>query len=131
MFEIADDKDANLAVFDEVRHFYRGGSGSTFDPILRIWCAGAEKNIAGLGTLQRPKGTPVELRTELTCLYLFDLAYIEDVEHWAEMGLPEGFAPPPPDERYAFSFYNKATRTQGMYRIRVSEPDRKARWSYG
>lgn len=131
LFEIASDKEANLAVFDEVRHFYRGGAGSTFDPILRIWCAGAEKNIAGLGTLQRPKGTPVELRTELTCLYLFDLAFEDDIEHWGEMGLPPGFRPPPRDERYAFRFYNKQTRKQGTYRLAVTAPERKARWSYG
>lgn len=82
----------------------RGGS----DAILRCARAGRERGLSLLFGTQRPKGIPVQIRTELTKLYLFALDYASDVKELEEMGYP-GKRFPPSENDHIFTYWDKSS----------------------
>lgn len=75
-----------LIVVDELADFYeRRTLGDIFQRISRN---GRERDIAFIAGSQRPRKVPVEVMTEFLRLYLFELDYVEDIEHIIEFGLP-------------------------------------------
>lgn len=92
----------------------RGGS----DAILRTARAGRERGCSLLLATQRPPGIPVQVRSELTKLYLFRLDYAEDVKGLGEMGYPYRDNPAPDDDRI-FRFWDKTHRKNGAPLMKV------------
>lgn len=116
-FHSANAKYKQLVVVDELADYF-GSSGAIRrgNAIMRCVRSGREKGVAVLGASQRPKGIPKALLTEMTSLYLFDLAFAEDVAHVREMGLPEDVRIP--SAPHAFYFFSRANPTaRGIYRL--------------
>ena len=82
----------------------RGGS----DAILRCARAGRERGLSLLFGTQRPKGIPVQIKSEMTKLYLFRLDYANDVKELRDMGYPgDKFSPPEKD--WLFRLWDKSS----------------------
>lgn len=113
-------KYAQLLYVDELADFYDStGHSSAGDPFLQAVRSGRERGVSVLAASQRPRAIPKSVITELTNLYLFDLAYDKDLEHLQEMGLHE-----PVDmariRRNPHSFYffsRKEPGAAGYYRL--------------
>ena len=82
----------------------RGGS----DAILRCARAGRERGLSLLFGTQRPKGIPVQIKSEMTKLYLFRLDYAKDVAELRDMGYP-GDKYPAPTKDHLFRLWDKST----------------------
>jgi hypothetical protein len=80
-----------LLVVDELADFYeRRTLGDIFQRVARN---GRERDCAFIAGSQRPRKVPVEVMTEFLRLYLFELDYIEDIDHIVQFGLPWGGYP--------------------------------------
>jgi hypothetical protein len=70
--------------------------------------SGRGKGVVFLGAAQRPRWFPVEILTECSKLYLFQMDFEEDMEHLRNMGIPKDLVPPNQD--FAFRYFNKKPR---------------------
>lgn len=105
-----------LAYVDETADFFgTGGQARRGDSLLKIVRAGREKGVAFLGGSQRPKGIPKSLLTEVTQLYVFQLAYPDDLDHIREMGLPPEFTVPA--QEHTFAFYSRKSKLYGHFKL--------------
>ncbi|MGH7239272.1 MAG: hypothetical protein ACREHG_04295 [Candidatus Saccharimonadales bacterium] len=100
----------SLLVIDEGMDFF-GPTGNAYysNVIQRCWRAGGEKGMACLIGVQRPKTINLQLLTESNMLYLFHIAYDQDLKRLQEMGFPSGIDSP--DRKYRFLFM----RTSKLY----------------
>ena len=120
-----DSKDGyhQLVVVDELADFFgTAGAFSQGHPMVRVVRSGRERGVAFLAGTQRPKGIPKAVLTELSNIYIFRLAYEDDMEHLREMGLPLDAEAPDlenPADDYAFYFYSKKTRMSGKTRLKL------------
>lgn len=104
---------------DELADFYgpngqpiRGGGS---DPILRAVRAGRERGMAILTGIQRPKAIPIQIKSELTKIYLFRLEDNDDIKGLQGSGLPSTIMPPEKD--HVFYYYNKPKRSGQLMKL--------------
>jgi hypothetical protein len=95
----------SLLVIDEGMDFF-GPSGNALysNVIQRCWRAGGEKGMSCLIGVQRPKTINLQMLTESNLLYLFHMAYEEDLKRLQEMGFPRNVGAPGPKQKYEFLF---------------------------
>lgn len=109
-----------LVYVDEGLDFFHSNSAARGgnDALLRVARAGRERGCGLLLSTQRPPGIPVQIRSELTKLYLFRLDYSEDVKSLGEMGYPFRDNPSPDEDRI-FRFWDKTRRKLGAPMMKV------------
>lgn len=118
------DKYDQLLYVDEASDFFgTTGAASRGDALLKAVRSGGEMNISFLAGAQRPKGLPHSFITELSDVYLFRLASLNDLDHLEELGLPvydeRGKPLPgiPPRENYVFHHFDLVDDSHGVYRL--------------
>lgn len=97
-----------LAYFDEGMDFYNATSGAKggSDVIQRMYRSGAERNLASLMGMQRPKGVNIQTLSEMSKAYLFRILFDEDYKRLLDMGWPRDAYPP--EEAHVFRYWNVA-----------------------
>lgn len=76
-----------LLVVDELADFFKRPKLS--DIFQRVARNGRERGVALISGSQRPRKIPVEILTEMTRLYMFELDNKDDKDRVKEMGVPE------------------------------------------
>lgn len=96
---------------DETLDFY-GPTGvkikGSSPAILKTNREGREKGMALVCASQRIKGIPVQLKAEISRLYLFRLDIVDDVKFLGEMGVPKGLEAP--EDNHEFYFWQKGSK---------------------
>lgn len=118
---------------DELNNFFKiGVSGvKAGNGIIMAITSGGEKSTAFLGAGQRPRNISVESLESMTKLYWFYTPFAEDNKHLRSMDLPMT-AQPPGSRSYAFYFFNRLNKMQGMVRVKpVSVKPRQRKGSKG
>lgn len=95
----------SLLVIDEGMDFFGPTGNALFSNIIqRCWRAGGEMGMSCLIGVQRPKTINLQMLTESDLLYLFHLAYDDDLKRLTEMGFPRGVSSPDEDAKGEFLF---------------------------
>lgn len=106
---------------DEGHDFYGPtGMAKYGDVLQRCWRAGKEQGITALMGVQRPKVINLQLLTESNVMYLFHIAYEEDLSRLREMGVPKTLQTSPPMYSYRFRFFKDGMLYPLPVRIGVS-----------
>lgn len=118
-FESQDFKIPTLIYIDEVMDFFgENGTSRYGDAIRRCYRGGREKNLSTLSGSQRPKQIGLQVVTESNILYLFHIAYDEDLKRLYEMGWPRGEVSPP-QKSHAFKMMRDGELYPGLLRVKV------------
>ncbi|MGH7239169.1 MAG: hypothetical protein ACREHG_03775 [Candidatus Saccharimonadales bacterium] len=115
-------KRPSLMYIDEGHDFYGPtGVAKHSDVIQRSYRSGAERGMSTLLGTQRPKTINLQILTEANLLYLFHIAFREDLKRLYEMGVPQSLTTLPESGSHAFRFY----RDDKLYRkpIRIKTGD--------
>lgn len=76
-----------LIIADELADFFKRPKLS--DIFQRVARNGRERGVGLIAGSQRPRKIPVEILTEMTRLYMFELDNKDDIDRVQEMGIPE------------------------------------------
>ena len=95
-----------LIVVDELADFYN--RSNLADIFQRVARNGRERNCALLSGSQRPRKIPVEILTEMTRLYQFELDNKDDLNRVEDMGIPQHMLP----TGHAFYLWDKELKYQ-------------------
>lgn len=107
------DEAPRLIIVDELADFFE--QRSLADIFQRLARNGRERDCALVCGSQRPRKVPVEIMTEMRCLYMFELQFEEDWKHLIQFGIPQDVSRP---EGHVFYFYDrklKLVRPSNMY----------------
>ena len=121
-FSTQQEKIPSLLVIDEGMDFFSSNGSAYFSNVIqRCWRAGGEKGMACLIGVQRPKGINLQMLTESQLLYLFHLAYDDDLKRLTEMGFPKGIDSPTADERHKFIFMRTGKVYPKLVKLHLQE----------
>lgn len=113
-------KNRKLFIYvDELNNFFKIGVAGVKagNGIVMAITSGGEKSTAFLGAGQRPRNISVESLESMTKLFWFYTPFEEDNKHLRSMDLPMT-ARPPASRSYAFYFFDRLTKKQGMCRVK-------------
>lgn len=96
-----------LVIVDELADFYK--KRMLADIFQRIARNGRERGVALICGSQRPRKIPVEILTEMTRLYMFELDNKDDTDRVQEMGIPELVYKP---SGFEFFLWDKKLKTE-------------------
>lgn len=110
-------KHPRLLVVDELADFFQFRKlGDIFQRIARN---GRERDCGFIAGSQRPRKVPLEVMTEMTRLYMFELQFDEDFEHVMQFGIPreirKGLRKPSGYEFYLYDRKLKLTPPSNGY----------------
>lgn len=109
-FRTQNPRTPSLLYIDEGMDFFGpNGMAKEGDIIQRCFRAGREKGLCTLMAVQRPRAISLQALTESNILYLFAIAYQDDVKRLYEMGLPKGVMAPEED------YYFRLLRDRKLY----------------
>lgn len=104
-FATQDWRQPSLVYIDEGHDFYGSNAVARYGTaIQRSFRAGAEKGMASMLGMQRPKTVNLQTLTESNVCYLFHIKFKEDLKRLQEMGMPL-LADTPSTESHQFRFY--------------------------
>jgi hypothetical protein len=96
-----------LLIVDELADFFKFRSlGDIFQRVARN---GRERDCALLCGSQRPRKVPVEVLTEMTRIYMFELDFIEDLKRVWDFGVPRNTVEP---EGHTFYLYDRHLKSK-------------------
>lgn len=99
-------KEPTLLYVDEGHDFFGPtGIAKSTSVIQKCYRAGAEQGMATLLGIQRPKTVNLQLLTETNVMYLFYIAYQEDLKRLREMGVPPTLTKTPEEGSHEFRFF--------------------------
>ena len=105
-----------LLFVDEIGDFFKYRSlGDIFQRVSRN---GRERDVALIAGSQRPRKVPVEILTEMTRLYMFELDFKEDIARTMQFGVPEDVKMP---TGWSFYMYDRKMKrnppSDGYYKL--------------
>jgi hypothetical protein len=96
-------KEPSLLYIDEGHDFFGANATARYgSAIQRCFRAGAEKGMASLLGIQRPKTVNLQTLTESNVCYLFHIKFREDLKRLGEMGMTVRESPPVDSHQFFF-----------------------------
>lgn len=123
-YEHANKKFWNLVSVDEMLALTQNRANAL--GVKTIAICGRERGVFLLGCSQRPKWIPIEVMSEMSNCYLFNINFHDDVLRLADMGFPRFIAGPDGEKRpllpppFDHSFWMWDGRKRGLARLKLS-----------
>jgi len=113
-------KHPRVLFVDELADFFK--QRSLGDIYQRIARNGRERDVALIAGSQRPRKVPVEVMTEMSRIYMFQLDFDEDLKHVYQFGIPRNVQKP---NGYVFYMYDRKLKdklpSDNYYQLKLEE----------